>query len=139
MNAEPAMQPTVVPMRETPAPGTPPASAAPARGVPVARSAFWPLLPLALAVTAWLSHQAWALDQERRQFEQALLAQQAAVDQAGTLRRTLDLLATDTQRLAEAGNGNARALVDELRRRGITIQAPGAAPAAMAPASAGGR
>lgn len=135
------MHPTVVPMRENPAvvspPASPPANAAPARSATAARSAFWPLLPLALAVLAWLAHQAWVLDQERRQFEQALRDQQAAVDQAGTLRRTLDLLAADTQRLADAGNGNARALVDELRRRGITIQTPSAAPAPAA--SAGGR
>jgi hypothetical protein len=43
------------------------------------------------------------------------------VDNAGKLRASLDALAVDTQRLAEAGNPSAKLLVDELRKRGITI------------------
>ncbi len=34
---------------------------------------------------------------------------------------SLDAIAAQTQRLAEQGNPNAMALVDELRKRGVTI------------------
>ena len=37
------------------------------------------------------------------------------------LRAQLDGIAGDTQRLADAGNANAQAIVNELRRRGVTI------------------
>ena len=93
-----------------------------------------PLLLGLLAVTAWLGVQAWQLEQDRQQ----LLATQATMaptlDKAGQLRRSLDLLAADTQRLADGGNGNARLLVDELRKRGITINpnSPPVQPAASA-------
>jgi hypothetical protein len=34
------------------------------------------------------------------------------------------MLALETQKLADAGNPNARTVVDELRKRGITINRP---------------
>jgi hypothetical protein len=45
------------------------------------------------------------------------------VDNAGRLRASLDGLAADTQRLADAGNASAALLVTELRKRGVTINA----------------
>ena len=45
------------------------------------------------------------------------------METAQRLRRSLDLLAADTQRLADGGNGNAKVLVEELKKRGITINA----------------
>ncbi len=147
---------TVVPMRDTKhadtTPGELPAAAArPApRPAPVAaatpaRSAFWPLLLGLAALTLWLGYQAWQLDKDRRQLQAAQAEAAPRIEAAAQLRRSLDLLAADTQRLADAGNGNARVLVDELRRRGITINpaapatgtanAPAVAPV-LAPATA---
>lgn len=129
---------TVVAMREAKAhdaPATPspvaaePASAAAAslpHLAPAPRTAFLPLLLGLLALTAWLGHQAWLLDQDRQQLQAAQAGLQPTVEKAGGLRQSLDRLAADTQRLADAGNGNARVLVDELRKRGITIN-PGTA------------
>ena len=51
------------------------------------------------------------------------------VDSAAKLRASLDALASDTQRLADAGNASAALLVAELRKRGVTINAA-ATPAA---------
>ncbi len=141
---------TVVPMREVhpgdTRPGELPASAAPrpaarpAAAPAPARSAFWPLLLGLAALTLWLGYQAWQLDKDRRQLRAVQAETAPRLEAATQLRRSLDLLAADTQRLADAGNGNARVLVDELRRRGITINP--AAPAtgvAAEPAAAASR
>ena len=138
---------TVVAMRESIAPETlfaaaadAPVAAPAARREPAAdmRTAFVPVLLGLLAVTAWLGHQAWLLAQDRQQLQLAQAVMQPTVEKSAQLRRSLDLLASDTQRLADAGNGNARVLVDELRKRGITIN-PGSAAVEGPAASAAGR
>ena len=97
------------------------------------RSAFVPLLLGLLAVTAWMAHHAWLLEQDRLQLTAAQATLQPTVEKSAGLRQSLDRLAADTQRLADAGNGNARVLVDELRKRGITIHA-GTTPVSASPA-----
>ena len=99
------------------------------------RTAFAPLLLGLLAVTAWMAHHAWLLNQDRQQLQAAQATLQPTVEKSAGLRQSLDRLAADTQRLADAGNGNARVLVDELRKRGITINAgtAGATPAPSTP------
>ncbi len=105
------------------APGHRPAAAAPAR------SAFVPVLLGTLALLLGLGWQCSLLVAERDGLQGAHAAQQQTVDNAGKLRGSLDALAADTQRLADAGNASAAMLVAELRKRGITInpQAPAAA------------
>lgn len=100
------------------------------------RSAFVPLLLGLLAVTAWMAHHAWLLNQDRQQLQAAQATLQPTVEKSAGLRQSLDRLAADTQRLADAGNGNARVLVDELRKRGITINAGTAGTAGTTPAPA---
>ena len=115
-----------------PAPGVAPA----ATSAKTARSAFVPLLLGLLAVTAWLGHHAWLVEQDRQQLQAARANLQPTVEKSAGLRQSLDRLAADTQRRADAGNGNARVLVDELRKRGITINATGGATAAPTAATA---
>ena len=100
---------------------TPPARMASAPGP------FLPTLLVTLAVLGWLATQAWQLWSDRQALSAAHASQQQTVDNAAKLRSSLDGLAADTQRLAEAGNASARLLVDELRKRGVTINpnAPG--------------
>jgi len=86
-----------------------------------------------LAVLAVLVWQTWLLSTEREALLTAHAGQQQTVDNAGKLRGSLDTLAADTQRLADAGNANAALLVAELRQRGITINPQ--ANAAAAPAA----
>lgn len=74
-----------------------------------------------LALVIWFSVHAWVLFSERSRLREAHTSQQQTVDNAGKLRQSLDGLAADTQRLADAGNPNARLLVEELRKRGVTI------------------
>ena len=89
--------------------------------VATSRSAFVPLLLGGLAVLGWLGFQAQQLYVERQALQTAYASQQQTVDNSAKLRASLDTLAADTQRLADAGNPNARALVDELKKRGVTI------------------
>ena len=101
---------------------TEPAQAAP-------RSAFVPLLLAGLALLGWLAFQAQQQFAERQILQTAYASQQQTVDNAGKLRASLDTLAADTQRLADGGNPNARALVDELKKRGVTINSANTPPA----------
>jgi hypothetical protein len=43
------------------------------------------------------------------------------VQQAQRVRQTLDALASETKKLADAGNPNAKIVIDELAKRGITV------------------
>jgi hypothetical protein len=102
---------------------------------PASFSAFVPTLLTTLTLMVWFSAQLLDAYQQRQNLLAAHTSQQQTVDNAGKLRQSLDVLAADTQRMADAGNGNAALLVAELRKRGITISVPGAA-AAVAPVSA---
>ena len=110
--------------------------AVPAKAAPY--SAFVPLLLGGLAVLGWLGFQTQQLFMERQALQTAYASQQPTVDNAGKLRASLDALAADTQRMADGGNPNARALVDELKKRGVTINAATtpAGPGLAAPAPA---
>ena len=109
----------------------------PAPALAPAHSAFVPVLLCALTLLAWFAFQAVLLLGERSAMQAARDSQQQTVDNAAKLRSSLDGLAADTQRLANAGNPSASVLVTELRKRGITISVPpaDAAAAAAAPAS----
>ena len=96
------------------------------------RSAFLSLLLAGLALLGWLAFQAQQLYMERQLLQTAYASQQQTVDNAGKLRASLDVLAADTQRLADSGNPNARALVDELKKRGVTINSASTPPASAA-------
>ena len=93
-------------------------------------SPFLPLLILALAVLLWSGFQCYQLVSERQSLLAAYTNQQRAFDESGKLRSSLDALARETAILADRGNAGARLIVDELRKRGVTInpKAPPAGP-----------
>lgn len=101
--------------------------------VPRAYGAFWPLLLGTAALLLTLGWQTVLLLGERSALQAGHAGQQQTVDSAGALRKQLDALAADTQRLADAGNPNAALLVAELKKRGITINPQAAGWAASAP------
>lgn len=89
------------------------------------RRAFGPFLPMlliALSLLLWLGFQALQLAIEHRQLKQAHASLDAQHEAATKLRSALDALATATAKLASDGNANARVVVEELRKRGITIR-----------------
>ena len=95
-----------------------PAAESPPAAVP---SLFLPVLLASLALLGWSGFQSIQLFKERQALQAAYASQQQTVDNAAKLRASLDAIAADTQRLADSGNANAKLLVDELRKRGITI------------------
>ncbi len=99
-------------------------------------NAFVPLLISGLALLVFFSFQAAQAYSQHQALLAAHATQQQTVDNAGRLRASLDALAADTQRMADAGNPNAGALVAELRRRGITINAAAVTPATAAATTA---
>ncbi|MEP6779750.1 MAG: hypothetical protein ABJC26_07665 [Gemmatimonadaceae bacterium] len=84
-------------------------------------SYFVPLLLLAVAITSWFAFQTYQLTGERTQLAGIEANQETQVAAAGKVRVALDGLAASTQRLANGGNANAQVIVDELRKRGVTI------------------
>ena len=90
-------------------------------------SGFIPALLLALAFVAWLGFQATQQLMERQQLTLAQATLEPQEQAANKLRASLEAVATSTARLAAAGNVNARVIVEELRKRGVTINAPAAA------------
>lgn len=88
---------------------------------------FVPALLLALALVLWLGFQAVQQFGERQQLARADAALAPQEQSATKLRNSLEAIATATARLAAGGNANARSVVDDLRKRGVTINANGAA------------
>jgi hypothetical protein len=108
-------------MDDTPTPAKPSPMPAAARKPMTGHSTFVPVLLLSLAFSGWLGFQGWQLLNERQQLQQFAAGLEAPVNNANRLRASLDRLALATRQLASEGNPNARLLVDELQRRGVTI------------------
>jgi regulatory protein YycI of two-component signal transduction system YycFG len=89
-------------------------------------SVFIPTLLMALAFVAWLAFQATQQLTERQQLAVAQTNLEPQEQAATKLRASLDAIAVATAKLAADGNANARAIVEELRKRGVTINADAA-------------
>lgn len=84
-------------------------------------SAFVPLMILALVLAAWFGFQATQLRAERDAMRDLHANQEKQVQDSKKLRDSLDAIARGTAQLAEGGNANAKLIVDELKKRGVTI------------------
>ncbi len=102
---------------------------------PAGPTAFIPLLVLSVVLVAWFAFQAVQLRVERDAMRELMTTQDKQVQDSQKLRDSLDAIARGTAALADGGNANAKLIVDELKRRGVTI-APNAAPAVPAGAPA---
>ena len=85
------------------------------------RSVFVPLVILALAVAGWAAFQMTQLLRERDSLDAARTNQERPMENSKKLRDQLDGIARETQLLANKGNAGAKLIVDELKKRGITI------------------
>ena len=92
-------------------------------------SPFLPLLLLVIAGVAWPAFQCYQLINERQTLVTIHSNQNRQFEDSTKLRNSLDGIARDTALLANRGNPGAKLIVDELARRGITINPTGAAPA----------
>jgi hypothetical protein len=91
------------------------------------RSYFIPLFLIAIALVIWTGFQTTQLWKERKYLKTVLDNQNPTVEQAQKLRAQLDSVAKGTLQLANQGNSNAKIIVEELRKKGITIN-PGESP-----------
>jgi hypothetical protein len=97
------------------------------------RGLAMPLCLVVLAFVVWTGFQTTQLLRERGTLQAIRASQEAPVQEAAKLRAQLDSIARGTQELANQGNQNAKTIVAELQKRGITINIPApAAPAAPA-------
>lgn len=85
-------------------------------------------IPLALVVLAFFLITAFQTEQLVREHNALLTlqrAQEAALIQASTTRAKFQMLAAETEKLAQAGDPGAKAVLNQLNIQGITIR-PGA-------------
>ena len=85
------------------------------------KSIFLPLLIALLALIGWFPFQAVQLFEERSALAGSHEAQEQQMQNSSKMRASLDAMARETARLAQQGNANARLLVDELKKRGVTL------------------
>jgi hypothetical protein len=104
----------------------------------------WPLLAvLVVVLLSWFGYQAWHLQREYGSLLQIRANSEAPLDQARKRRAQLESIMRRTFELAQKGNPGATLILQELARRGVTINPappggtlPGApAPSAPAPAA----
>jgi hypothetical protein len=82
-------------------------------------------IPLALVVLGFfimIVFQTVQLFREHGQIDSVRAAQEPTIQEGTRLRQQLDSLASKLAQLADAGNANAKAIIDELRRQGITVK-----------------
>jgi hypothetical protein len=89
---------------------------------------------LTITMVAWFAFQTYHLVRERSVLQAAKAAQEPTIEQAQKLRAQLDVISKKTLELAQQGNTNAAFIVEELARRGVTINpSPPTGPAVSAP------
>jgi hypothetical protein len=88
-----------------------------------------PVALLAVAFLAAIGFQTLELVRDRSNLSSVYAGQEAAVEQTLKLRNSVDAFAGDTAKLAQAGDPQAKQVIDALRNQNIAIRPP-AGPAA---------
>lgn len=82
---------------------------------------FVPALLALLALLSWTCFQTVQLVLDRNSLGDVISGQAEKMEQSNKVRAALQSIGTRTARLAQGGNANATLIVEELRKRGITI------------------
>ena len=99
------------------------------------RPSPWPAVTLlTIAMVAWFGFQTYQLVREREVLQSVKVAQEPTIAQAQKLRAQLEAISKKTLELAQQGNAGAALIVEELARRGVTINPSPPPPAPLAPA-----
>jgi hypothetical protein len=83
-------------------------------------------LPVALVIVSLFVLMAFETGQavhDRGALQELRRAQEPTVEQAVKIRRQLQTLATKTAELAAAGDENAKNIVEQMKREGVTLSA----------------
>jgi hypothetical protein len=96
-----------------------------------------PISLIAFVVFIMLGFQTSQILIERKALHDAKAQQVKPLDDSKKIQAQLDALAMGTKKLAEQGDKDAKAIMDQLKQMGISVGAPEQAgqPAAMAPAA----
>jgi hypothetical protein len=89
-----------------------------------------PVALLSIAFFAAIGFQTLELVRDRGNLTSVYAGQEAAVEQTLRLRNSVDAFAGDTAKLAQAGDPQAKQVVDALRSQNIAIRPPAATTAA---------
>lgn len=84
-------------------------------------SVFVPLLLLAVSYLVWTVFQTTQLVVERKTLTTMHSNQEKQIEESKKVRERIDALSRDTRLLADRGNPGASRIVEELRKRGITL------------------
>lgn len=90
-------------------------------------SVFIPILLLASSLVLMTGFQWMQLMRESETLQQRLAQQKEPLEEVTKVRQQLEAVAQGTALLAREGNSNARKLLEQLRKYGITVN-PDAAP-----------
>lgn len=90
-------------------------------------SVFFPILLLASSLALMTGFQSMQLMREGETLQQRQAQQKGLLEEATKVRQQLEAVAQGTALLAREGNNNARQLLEQLRKAGITVN-PDAAP-----------
>jgi cytoskeletal protein RodZ len=85
-------------------------------------SVFVPVFLLALSYLAWAVFQTTQLVMERNTLQTLRSNQEKQMGESKKVRERFEALSRETQLLANRGNPRAQLIMEELRRRGITIR-----------------
>jgi hypothetical protein len=88
-------------------------------------STFWAIILALIALLIGSGSQTKMLYAEREALAATFLAQAEPLAGAQRVRAQLDSIAAGTKRLAQGGNTRAQSVVEELRKRGVTINPDG--------------
>jgi hypothetical protein len=82
----------------------------------------WPaVILLTIALLAWTGFQTFQLAREHGALLRLKAGQETPLQQAAKVRTQLDSIAKKTLELAQRGNAGAATIVEELAKRGVTI------------------
>ncbi|MDX2027467.1 MAG: hypothetical protein SFW62_02395 [Alphaproteobacteria bacterium] len=104
-------------------------------GLTVARI-LYPIALLALILFVAMAFQLGQVLRDRTALHEARAQQDQPFEDTQKVRTQLDALAVGTLKLAQAGNKNAKTIINQLKEMGITVRLPEAA--ANAPAGTTG-
>ncbi len=83
---------------------------------------FLPIALVTLSLFTWIAFQTVMLFKERTTLQSVRQNQEKTVQDSIKLRNQLDSIAKGTAALARSGNAGAKTIVEELRKRGVTIK-----------------
>ncbi len=84
---------------------------------------FVPILLILLTLLVSVSFQGVMLVKDHEALQTTKANQDTALDESNKLRTQLDSIATQTARLAAAGNVNANLIIEKLKANGIMVKA----------------